>query len=163
MLSDSMKQALNDQINHELYSAYLYLSMAAHFEAANLSGFANWMKYQAREEQEHAMKFLEYLLEQDAAVTLKAIQQPPAQFGSPQATMQAALEHEQHVTGLINQLYGLALQDKDYASQGMLQWFVNEQVEEEGTLRKIVEQLKMVGDHGAALFMVNAHLGSRAG
>ena len=163
MLSESMLKALNDQVKHEYYSSYLYLSMAAHFEAANLGGFAHWMKVQAREEMGHAMKFYEYIYDQGGRVTLQAIEQPPADFGSAMSVFQAALEHERKVTGLIRNLYGLAAKENDYATQVVLQWFINEQVEEEKNATQIVEQLKMIGDQGAALFMMNAQLGARAG
>ena len=163
MISDSMLTALNDQVKHEYYSSYLYLAMAAHFEAANLGGFAHWMKVQAREEMGHAMKFYEYIYDQGSRVTLQAIDQPPADFGSPLLVFQAALEHERKVTGLIRNLYSLAVKENDYATQGALQWFINEQVEEEKNATQIVEQLKMIGDQGAALFMMNAQLGGRTG
>ena len=162
MLTQTLQAALNEQITHELYSAYLYLSMAAHFEAATLPGFAHWMKTQAKEEQGHAMKFFEYIHDQGGRVTLRAIDQPPTQFGSPLAVFQTVLEHERKVTSLIRNLYELATKENDYATQIELQWFINEQVEEEKNATQIVEQLKLIGDQGAALFMMNAQLGSRA-
>ena len=162
MINNSVQTALNNQIKHEMYSSYLYLSMAAHFDAANLPGFAHWMKVQSREEYGHAMKFYEYVLAQSGKVTLQAIDQPPAQFGSPLTVFQAVLEHERQVTALIRDLYAVALKENDYATQGLLQWFINEQVEEEKNAAQIVETLKMVGESGPALFMVAAQLGQRA-
>lgn len=162
MFSETLEKAMNDQINEELYSAYLYLSMAAHFEAANLGGFAHWMRLQAQEEQAHAMKFFDFINERNGRVRLQAIAQPPAEFGSPLTVFQQAFEHEQHITGRINYLYELAMKEKDYASRPLLQWFVDEQVEEENHAQQIVEQLKMVGEGGMALMMLDRQLGSRS-
>ena len=161
MLSRSIETTLNTQIKHELYSAYLYLSMATHFEAANLPGSAHWMRQQSKEEVGHAMKFMEYIQEQGGRVVLQAIDQPPTEFGSPASVFQAALEHERKVSGLIRSLFELAAKENDYATQFALQWFVNEQVEEEKNATTIVEQLKMIGESGAALFMLDARLGAR--
>lgn len=162
MLTDRMRDAINDQVNAEFYSAYLYLSMAAHCDALNLPGFSHWMKLQAKEEVEHAGKFLEYLSDQGARVTLKAIGQPPAEFASPLAIFEQALEHERHVTARIHNLYKLALEDNDYATQNELQWFIKEQVEEEKSATQIVEQLKMVGTQGTALVLIDRYLASRS-
>ncbi len=161
MLKDSVLNAINEQINAEMYSSYLYLSMSAHFEAANLSGFAHWMRVQSREELDHAMKFFDYMQDQGCPVTLKAIAQPPTQFGSPLAVFQQVLEHEQKVTSLIHGLYDLAVKENDYATQGLLQWYVNEQVEEEKNATRILEELKMVGESGASLFLVDRQLAAR--
>lgn len=163
MLSNAMLGALNDQFKHEFYSSYLYLSMAAHFEAANWPGFAHWMKLQSHEEMEHAMKFYEYIFDQGGKVTLQALEQPPAAFGTPLQAFQAALEHERFITSRIHQLYAQAVQENDYASQVLLQWYVKEQVEEEKNATQIVDTLKLVGDAPAALFMLNAQLGGRGG
>jgi len=157
-----MRDAINDQINAEFYSAYLYLSMAAHCDALNLPGFSHWMKLQAKEEVEHGGKFLEYLTDRGARVTLKAIGQPPAEFASPLAIFEQALEHERHVTARIHNLYKLALEDNDYATQNELQWFIKEQVEEEKNATQIVEQLKMVGTQGTALVLIDRYLASRS-
>jgi ferritin len=162
MLSDTLQKALNDQIKHELYSSYLYLSMAAHLEATNLPGSARWMRMQSQEETEHALKFFEYILDRGGRVTLQAIDQPPATFGSLLSIFQQALEHEQKVTGLIRELYDTATKENDYATQVMLQWFITEQVEEEKTAGEVVEHLKRIGEQGAALFMMDAHLGQRS-
>ena len=161
MLSKTLQDAINEQIKHELYSAYLYLSMSAHFEAGNLRGCAHWMKSQAAEEQTHALKFFGYVFERGGRVTLKAIEQPPAEWTSPLDVFEQVLKHEQKVTGLIHGLYALALKENDYAAQIMLQWFVSEQVEEEANASAIVEQLKVVGTHGQALFMLDRQLGAR--
>jgi len=161
MISKKMVDAINDQIQHELYSSYLYLSMAAHFDAENLAGFSNWMKVQTNEEREHAMKFYEYLYERGASVTLKAIQQPPTKFKKPLDVFHQVLEHEQKVTSLIEKLYELALKEKDYGTQVMLQWFITEQVEEEKNVMEIISQLEMAGDSPAMLMMLDRKLGER--
>jgi ferritin len=161
MISKKMADAINDQIQHELYSSYLYLSMAAHFETENLPGFAHWMKVQTNEEREHAMKFFDYLYERGASVTLKAIQQPPSKFKKPLDIFKQVLEHEQKITSLIEKLYELALKEKDYASQVMLQWFIKEQVEEEKNDVEIISQLEMIGDSPAMLMMMDRRLAER--
>jgi ferritin len=161
MFSQKIQDAMNDQIQRELESAYIYLSMAAYFESSNLAGFAHWMKAQAQEEQTHAMKFFDFIYDRGGRVMLQAIPQPPAEFASPLAVFEKALAHEQKITGHINDLYALAVQEKDYASQTFLQWFVDEQVEEEKSAGEIVETLKMVGDKGQALFMLDRQLAQR--
>jgi len=161
MLSKAVQDAINEQIKNELYSAYLYLSMAAYCESINLPGFAHWMRRQYEEEVTHGLKFFDYLTERGARVTLKAIDQPPADFKSPLAMFQQTLEHEQKVTGLIHDLYALAVKENDYASQVELQWFIKEQVEEEKSASEIIEQLKMMGEHGPSLIMMDRHLASR--
>ena len=161
MLNKKLQDKMNDQIKHELYSAYFYLSMAAYLESANLPGAAHWMRLQAREEQEHAMKFFEHIHDRGGRVTLQAIDQPPTEFEGLLDVFQKTLEHEQKVTGLINDLYRLAVKEDDYASQIFLQWFVDEQVEEEKNASQIVEQIKMIGDHKGSLFMLDGHLGRR--
>ncbi|HXG38965.1 MAG TPA: ferritin [Bacteroidota bacterium] len=161
MLSKSMLKALNEQINHELYSSYLYLSMSAHFQEANLPGFAHWMALQSKEEYEHAMKIFRYITERNGRVILDAIDKPPTEFKKPLEVMKQVLEHEKKVSGLINRLYEMAVKDKDYPTQVMLQWFITEQVEEEKTAGDIIEQLKMVGDMPAGLIMLDRQLGAR--
>ena len=161
MFSKKIEDAMNDQIQRELESAYIYLSMAAYFESINLPGAAQWMKVQTREEEEHAMRFFDFIYDRGGRVMLQAIPQPPIEFASPLAAFEKALAHEQKVTGHINDLYALAVQENDYASQVFLQWFVDEQVEEEKSAGDIVETLKMVGDKGQALFMLDQHLGQR--
>ena len=161
MLSKTVQNAMNEQIKNELYSAYLYLSMAAHFESTNLPGFAHWMKIQATEEVKHSMKFFEYINERGGKVTLKAIDQPVADFKTPLDVFTMAFKHEQKVTGMIHKLYELALKENDYPSQIMLQWFVKEQVEEEKSAENIIEQLKMAGDSSAALLMADRQFAQR--
>jgi ferritin len=161
MFSKKLNEAINEQIKAELYSGYLYLSMSAYFEGENLSGFAHWMRRQAGEEQEHALKFFDFVNERGGRVQLKSIDQPPAEFNGPTAVFEMTLEHEKKVTGLINKLYELALSEKDYPAQVMLQWFIKEQVEEEVTATKLVETLKMVGQKGQALVMMDRQLARR--
>ncbi|HDQ72885.1 MAG TPA: ferritin [Chloroflexi bacterium] len=163
MLSQKMLDAINEQIRDELYSAYLYLSMAAYFEDENLPGFAHWMRVQSQEEVSHAMKFFDFVNERGGRVTLFAIDQPQADFESPRAVFEATLEHERKVTALIHNLYDLALTEKDYPSQVMLHWFIEEQVEEEASASEILGTLEMAGDHGNALIMLDRALGQRAG
>jgi ferritin len=161
MISKKMIEAINDQIQHELYSSYLYLSMAAHFDNENLPGFAHWMKVQTEEERQHAMKFFEYLYQRGGSVALKAIQQPPSKFKKPIDVFKQVLEHEQKITSLIEKLYELAIKEKDYASQVMLQWFIKEQVEEEKNDMEIINQLEMIGDSPAMLMMMDRRLAER--
>ncbi len=161
MLSNKLQSAINEQIKNELYSGYLYLGMSAYFEANNLPGFARWMRAQAAEEQAHALKFFDFVNERGGRVELQAIDQPPVEFEGPLAIFQVTLEHEKKVTSLINGLYELALAEKDYPAQVMLQWFINEQVEEEANATHIVETLKMVGEKGQALVMLDRQLGQR--
>lgn len=161
MLAQSVQDKMNDQIKHELYSAYFYLSMAAYLESNSLPGAARWMRVQAQEELEHAMKFFDHIHDRGGRVTLQAIDQPPTQFNGLLDVFEKTLEHERKVTSLINDLYALAVQEKDYASQTFLQWFVDEQVEEEKNAELIVQQVKMIGEHRSALFMLDRHLGER--
>ena len=163
MLDKTMERAINRQIKAEFYSAYLYLAMAAHADAANLPGFAHWMRVQTQEEIEHGMKFYKYVNERGGRVVLEAIDRPPEEFESALDLFEKTLEHEQHVTALIHELYALAIEQKDYASQVALQWFVEEQVEEESNATAILETLKLAGDSGNALIMLDRALGSRGG
>lgn len=163
MLGKPVQDAMNEQIKNELYSGYLYLSMAAHFESTNLPGFAHWMKFQATEEVKHAMKFFEYINERGGTVSLKAIDQPAADFKTPLDMFKMAHKHEQKVTAMIHKLYELSLKENDYPSQVMLQWFIKEQVEEEKNAESIVEQLKMAGDSSAALLMADRQFAQRKG
>jgi ferritin len=161
MVSKKLQDALNQQINHELYSSYLYLAMAAHFESANLPGFAGWMKVQSGEETEHGMKFYHFINERSGRVVLEAIAKPPVEYKSPLDVMKKVLEHEQKVTGTIEALYELSLKEKDYPTQVMLHWFIKEQVEEEKNAADIIELLKSIGDSPAGLAMVDSKLGGR--
>lgn len=163
MLSKPLEEAINEQINKELYSAYLYLSMSAYCEAESLPGFATWMRGQAQEEVEHAMKFFDHVNNRGGRVVLKAIEMPPPVWKSPLEMFEQVLGHERKVTGLINRLYELALKENDYATQMELQWFVTEQVEEEDNAGRVVGQLKRVGDQPMGLLMLDRQLGERQG
>ena len=162
-LSKKMQDALNEQIKEELASAYIYLSMAAYCESINLRGFAHWMQAQSNEEMEHAMKFYGYIHDRGGRVVLKAIDQPPTDFEGPTDVFEKTLAHEQYITGCIHKLYAQAQEENDYASLGILQWFVDEQVEEESTATEILELLKMIGDKGQGLIMLDRQLASRGG
>ncbi len=161
MISHQIQDAFNDQLNAELYSAYLYLSMSAYFESMNLKGFANWMRTQAQEEMLHAMKFYSFINDRGGRVVLSAIDGPPVKWDSPLAAFEDAYRHEQKVTGLINNLVDLAMQEKDHSAGAFLQWFVTEQVEEEASADAVVQKLKLAGGQGAALFMIDAELATR--
>lgn len=161
MLSEKLQDAMNEQINKGLYSAYLYLSMSAYSEAENLPGFAGWMRAQAQEEVAHAMRFFDYVNSRGARVVLKPIEVPPPVWKSPVEMFQQVLEHERRVTGMINRLYELALKENDYAAQIELQWFITEQVEEEESAGQVVEQLKRVFEQPMGLFMLDKQLGER--
>jgi ferritin len=161
MISKKMEKALNDQINAEAYSAYLYLAMAAYFEAENLPGMANWMGIQTKEETAHALKFFHFVSERRGRVVLKAIDQPQKEWKSPLAAFEASFEHEQMITGRIDDLVNLAVQEKDHATNAFLQWFVNEQVEEETSVDRIVQILKMAEKAPGAMFMIDRELGQR--
>ncbi len=160
-MTERMEEALNKQLNAELYSAYMYLSMTAWFEAMNLDGFASWMKAQALEEVEHAMKFYNFINERGGRVRLMPIEGPPTDWDSPVDVFEAAYKHEQYVTSLINDLVNLAVEEKDHATQIFLQWFVTEQVEEEASFSSILEKLRMVGESPGPLFMMDRELGQR--
>lgn len=161
MLSKNLEAAINDQIKHELYSAYLYLSMSAHAESNNMPGAAKWLAKQAEEEQEHALKFYSYIHDRGGKVTLQAIAQPPTEFTSLLDIFEQVKEHEALVTSLIHRLYEMSVKENDYASQVMLQWFVTEQVEEEKNAATVVDALRSVGTQGTALFMLDRWLGER--
>ena len=161
MFSEALQNAMNEQIKNELYSAYLYLAMSAHFEADSLPGFAKWMRMQANEEREHAMKFYDFINDRGGRVELRTIEAPPKSYGSPLEVFQMVLEHERKVTGMIHKLYETALKDSDYPSQVMLHWFIDEQVEEEKNAGLIVDQLKMVEEHQTALINLDHHVGKR--
>lgn len=161
MISERMQEALNGQLNAELYSSYLYLSMAAYFQGQNMGGCANWMRVQAQEEDTHAMKFYNFINERGGRVVLKTIDGPPTEWDSALAAFEAVLEHEQKVTGLINELVELALAEHDHATNIFLQWFVTEQVEEEDSANDVIQQIKMVGEAEGGLFMLDRELGQR--
>jgi ferritin len=161
MLSKKMEEALNEQINAEAYSAYLYLAMAAYFESENLPGFANWMRIQVQEETIHAMKFFDFVNERRGRVVLETIEQPAKEWKSPLAAFEASFEHEQMITGRISDLVNLAVEEKDHATNAFLQWFVTEQVEEETSVDRVVQMLKMADKAPGAVFMIDRELGRR--
>ena len=161
MINKKIEQAFNAQLNAETFSAYLYWSMSAALEGMNLPGFANWMRMQAQEEVEHAMRFYDFLLERGGRVELHGIDKPPVEYGSPLEIMEQSLDHERFVTSRINGLYDLAFEEQDRPAQVMLQWFITEQVEEEASIDEIVQRMKMFGADGAALFMLDRDLGVR--
>jgi ferritin len=161
MIGKKMQDALNEQINAELYSAYLYQAMAAHFATGNLKGFAHWMDLQAKEEQAHARKIYDFLLDRGGRVTLKAVAAPPAEWKSPLAIFEESYAHEQKVTGLIHNLVDLARAENDHAAEVFLAWFVTEQVEEEANASQLVEKLKMIKEQPQGLLMLDAQLAGR--
>ncbi len=161
MIGKKIRDAFNEQIKHETYSAYLYLQIAAYFHDKGLDGMAQWMRVQAMEELIHAMKFFDHIHERDGSVELLAIGKPPKTWKSPLEAFKAALKHEQFITGRINDLVKLSNAEKDYASQSLLQWFVDEQIEEEANASKNVQMMEMVGDSGNGLFMLDRELGTR--
>ena len=161
MLNPKIQDAFNKQINAELFSSYLYLSMSAYFEAQSLAGMANWMRMQAQEELVHVMKFFDFVNERDGRVLLTQIEAPKTEWTSPLDVFEETLAHEQKVTGLINGLVDLSLEEKDHASNTFLQWFVTEQVEEEATAKSILDKLKLIGDNPVALYMLDGELGQR--
>lgn len=162
MISSKVENALNEQIKKEFYSSYLYLSMAAHFESINLKGLANWMKIQANEETKHAMKIYNYTLERGGKVVFQRMDAPPSKWESPERVFSDAYKHEQKVTESIDRMVDLARSEKDNATGVFLQWFVNEQVEEEASTHEITQKLKMIGGNPPALIMLDAELAKRS-
>ena len=162
MLSPKVEEALNNQLQVELQSAYVYLGMAAHCETVSLEGFAKWLHKQAEEEYEHAMKFYNYINDREGRVELQALDAPPTKYASPLEVFEKALGHERSVTEKIDDLYDLVNNERDFASQAWLDWFVTEQVEEEKTVGLNVDKLKLIGDRGDGLFILDKELGSRA-
>lgn len=161
MISRRMEEAINNQINEELFSAYLYLSMSAYFESQSLKGFANWMRIQAMEEQFHAMKFYDYLNERGATVELHAIEKPDNAWESMGVVFEETLKHEEHITSKISELVSIAMEEKDYASQNFLQWYIDEQVEEEATASEILDQIKFLGENKHGLLMLDREFSTR--
>jgi ferritin len=157
MLDPTLEQSLNDQLNREQYSSYLYLAIAAHLESASFPGFAGWMRVQADEEHLHAMKFFDFILDRGGRVRLGAIAEPPADFGTPLQAFEASLEHERFITRSIEAIYEAA----DRSTQPFLDWFLTEQVEEEKTVSEIVDALKLAADSGPALLLLDRELGAR--
>lgn len=161
MISKKMQDAINDQINYEIYSAYIYLSMSAYYQSLNLPGFANWMNVQYQEEIMHAMKFFAYVNSRGGRVLLKTIEGPETDWASPSDPFNVALAHEQKVTARINNLVNLAMDERDHASVAFLQWFVTEQVEEESNAEAIIRHLELIGDDRSGLFMLDRELATR--
>lgn len=162
MLSEKMEAALNNQINAEAFSGYLYIAMSAYFQDMGLKGFASWMGQQAREEMFHATKIYNYVNERGGRVKLQAIEAPQTEWKSPLAAFEEALNHERKVTGLINNLVDMAKAESDHASDIFLQWFVTEQVEEEDSVGEVVQQLRLIGEAGHGLFMLDKEMSQRA-
>jgi ferritin len=160
-MNEKIQDAFNGQLNAELFSAYLYLSMAAYFESQNLKGMANWMRIQAKEEDMHAMKFFDFINERGGRVTLAKIEAPKTEWSSPLDAFEDVCRHEAKVTGMINELMELSLSKNDHAANVFLQWFVTEQVEEESSVQEIAGQLRLIGDTGGMLLMVDRELGQR--
>lgn len=161
MLSKKMEKALNVQINREMYSAYLYMSMSAHSNSIGLPGFANWFMVQYNEEMEHAMKIYDYVNDQGGKIKLMAIDEPLSDFKDPMDMFKKTLKHEQFITKCINELVELAIKEKDHATQIFLQWFVTEQIEEEGNDNDIISKLELAGSKGNGLFMIDKELSTR--
>ena len=161
MMNLTIQDAFNEQLNAELFSSYLYLSMSAYFESQNLKGMAHWMRFQAQEETLHAMKFFDFLNERGGKVVLAKVKEPKAEWSSPLDVFEDTCKHESKVTGLIDGLADLSLAEKDHAASAFLQWFITEQVEEEATAQEIRDKLRLVSENPVALFMVDRELGQR--
>jgi ferritin len=161
MLKPKVQQAINDQINAEIWSAYIYLSMSSYFTSEGLSGFANWMRIQWQEEISHAMKFFDYLVERGVQPILKPIAEVPTKWNGPLHVMQETLKHEQHVTSLVNNIMDVAIEEKDHATKSMLQWFIDEQVEEEANAQAIIDDLKLVDGNGHGMLLLDRELKTR--
>lgn len=161
VIKEKIQDAVNRQINREIYSAYLYLSMQSYFESVSLKGFANWMKIQVQEEWSHAMKLYDYLFQRGGRVILQPIEVPPSEWSSPLDVFEKTYEHEQAVTSLINDLVELSDSEKDHATYNMLQWFVSEQVEEEDNVSNLIEKIKLMKDAPGGLFMLDKELATR--
>jgi ferritin len=161
MLGKKMLDELNKQLNREMYSAYLYMSMSAYSEHIGLRGFANWFMVQYKEEMEHAMRIYQYINEQGEQVKLMAIEEPPAVFESPLDMFEKTSAHEQFITKSINNLMDVAIEEKEHATKIFLQWFVTEQIEEESNDSDIINRLRLIGDSGNGLFMLDREMGTR--
>ena len=161
MLTKNIQDQLNKQVNEEFYSSYLYLAMAAYFEDCQLTGFAAWMKAQAKEELTHAMKFYDHIFNRNGKTTLATIEAPKASWASPLAAIEDAYKHEQHISKLISGLVELARAEKDYATEAFLQWFVTEQVEEEELVNKVVAKMKLLSDAPGGLFFMDREMSAR--
>jgi ferritin len=162
VINQKIEDALNGQLNKELYSSYLYLSMSAYFESNNLKGFAHWLRVQAKEELGHGMKFFDYIAQRGGHPGLRQIDAPPNNWKSHKSVFEDAYQHEQKVTKYIHELVDLARSERDHATEVFLQWFVNEQVEEEMNANEIVQKMGLAGDVWSALFVIDSELGKRA-
>ena len=162
MIGERLSRAINDQIKNELESYYIYLSMAAYFHSISLDGMGHWMRSQAHEEMIHAMKFFEHILDRGGEVVLQDLKQLKTEWTSPLEAFKDAYEHEKFITGKINELTSIAREEKDYASEPLLAWFSDEQVEEEASAGKITDQLEMIGEDKSGLLMLDRELGQRA-
>ena len=160
-MTQTIQDAINDQIQAEFESSYFYLALAARMEELNLKGFAHWLRLQWEEETQHALKFYNFLLHRDGVVELKALSQPDVQVSTPLEAFELVLESEQHITHRIHDLYALAIEERDYAFQTLLQWFIDEQVEEEEAARDIIDDLRLIGDSGASLFLLDREMSQR--
>lgn len=161
MIKPKILNILNKQINEELYSSYLYLSMSSYFSSLNLDGFAKWMRMQSQEENAHGMKIYDYILQRDGKVVLTKIETPKAIWKSPLEVFQETLKHEQHISSCIHNIVNLAIQEKDHATTQFFQWFVGEQVEEEANAASILDKVNMVGDNKGGLYMLDREMGQR--
>jgi ferritin len=161
-INDKLQAALNEQINAELFSSYLYLSMSSYFESQDLPGFASWMRIQAKEEDFHVQKFFDYVIERGGRVILEGIDKPKSEWGSPLEAFEEALAHEQSITARISDLVELAVEQKDRATQSFLQWFVDEQVEEEASADQVVKSLRLGAGQPVAMLMLDRELGARS-
>jgi ferritin len=161
MINKRMQDAINEQIKFEIYSANLYLSMSAYIEGKNLKGIAHWLRVQYEEETFHALKLYDYLKNREGQVIIQSIDAPPSEFGTPLETFQKVLEHEQHVTAAINNLYKVSIEENDFAAQIFLQWFVNEQMEEEASASEVIGKMKLIGDRGVDLLYLDTELSAR--
>jgi ferritin len=162
MIGERLSQEMNDQIKHELESYYIYLSMAAYFHSLSLDGMGHWMRCQAHEEMIHAMKFFQHIIDRGGKVVLQDVRQLKTDWSSPLEAFQDATEHERFITGKINDLTSVAREEKDYASEPLLAWFSDEQIEEEATVGKVADELTMVGEDKSGLLMLDRELGQRA-
>jgi ferritin len=161
MINKKINEAFNEQINEEIFSSYLYLSMATYFDNMGMTGFSHWFRLQAQEEMFHAMKFYHHIVERGGRVILKAIQEPEINWESTLNAFEAALKHEEHISACINDLMDLSMNEKDYASRSLLQWFVDEQVEEEASVTEIIDKLNLAGKQGHMVYMIDRELSAR--
>lgn len=161
MLTNTVENALNKQLNEELYSSYIYLAISSDLERKGLKGMANWMRKQVEEELQHVLKFYTYILERGGEVKYQQIAAPQVDTTSALSAFEQSYKHERHISGLINELVDISRKESDHATENFLQWFVNEQVEEETSVSEVVDSLKLAGNHGAALLMLDKELGQR--